>query len=49
MFMALLSRLMMICRLIDAVAEDHAIEDLFYELDKMLENGQIKLDDFLKV
>eukprot|EP00475_Leptophrys_vorax_P026765 TRINITY_DN37978_c0_g1_i1.p1 TRINITY_DN37978_c0_g1~~TRINITY_DN37978_c0_g1_i1.p1 ORF type:complete len:388 (-),score=104.68 TRINITY_DN37978_c0_g1_i1:108-1220(-) len=36
-------------QLIDAVAEDHAIEDLFYELDKFLEDDLIKLDEFLKL
>jgi ESCRT-I complex subunit TSG101 len=36
-------------QLIDAVAEDHAIEDIFYELDKFLEDGLIKLEDFLKI
>jgi ESCRT-I complex subunit TSG101 len=34
--------------LLGAVAEDHAIEDLYYELDKMLEDGRIRLDDFIK-
>jgi hypothetical protein len=37
-----------VIRLLNAAAEDHAIEDLYYELDKLLEDGQIKLEDFLK-
>lgn len=36
-------------RLINLIAEDHAIEDTIYHLHRALNDGRLELDKFLKV
>jgi len=41
--------LLLSCRLIDLIAEDHAIEDTMYHLHRALNAGRIDLERFLRV
>jgi len=40
---------MLFLRLINLIAEDHAIEDTIYHLHRALNDGRLDLDKFLKV
>jgi ESCRT-I complex subunit TSG101 len=40
---------MLFLRLINLIAEDHAIEDTIYHLHRALNDGRLELDKFLKV